>query len=70
MQADNFTLQNYFDRIGYRGNAGTDIESVTEMMRCQLFSVPFKNLDVQAGKLVSLVLEEIVEKILTRNRSG
>lgn len=70
MQADNFTLQNYFDRIGYRGNAGTDIGSVAEMMRCQLFSVPFENLDVQAGKVVSLVPEEIVVKLLTRNRGG
>ncbi|MFZ5503420.1 MAG: arylamine N-acetyltransferase family protein [Pseudomonadota bacterium] len=70
MHADNFTLQSYFDRIDYRGNAGTDIGSITEMMRCQLFTVPFENLDVQAGKIVSLVPEEIVEKILTRNRGG
>jgi N-hydroxyarylamine O-acetyltransferase len=70
MNADNFVLQNYLNRIGYHGGANADIATVTEMMRCQLFSVPFENLDVQAGKVVSLVPEEIVEKILNRNRGG
>ena len=39
-------------------------------MRHQLMTVPFENLDVQAGKAVSLVPEEIVEKIIDRNRGG
>lgn len=70
MKADNFVLQHYLNRIGYRGNAKADIATVTEMMRCQLCTVPFENLDVQAGKVISLVPEEIVEKILNRNRGG
>ena len=70
MKADNFVLQNYLDRIGYRGDAQANIVTVTEMMRCQLFTVPFENLDVQAGKVVSLIPEEIVEKIVLRNRGG
>lgn len=39
-------------------------------MHHQLRAVPFENLDVQAGKIVSLVPEEIVEKIIDRNRGG
>jgi N-hydroxyarylamine O-acetyltransferase len=70
MQAENFSLQNYLNRIGFRDAAKADIATVTEMMRCQLFTVPFENLDVQAGKVVSLVPEEIVEKIIGRNRGG
>jgi N-hydroxyarylamine O-acetyltransferase len=70
MNADNFTLEKYFDRVGYRGKADKDIATLTDIMRCQLFSVPFENLDVQAGKIVSLVPEEIVEKILMRGRGG
>ncbi len=70
MKADNFLLQNYLERIGFHGDAKADIATVTEMMRCQLFTVPFENLDVQAGKVVSLVPEEIAEKILCRNRGG
>lgn len=70
MKADNFVLQSYLDRIGCDIAAKADIDSVTRMMRCQLFTVPFENLDVQAGKVVSLVPEEIVDKILFRNRGG
>jgi N-hydroxyarylamine O-acetyltransferase len=70
MQADNFELQSYLSRIGYQGEAKVNMATVTSMMRCQLFSVPFENLDVQAGKVVSMVPEEIVEKILGRNRGG
>lgn len=70
MKAKNFILQKYFDRIGFTGSAKADISTVTEMMRRQLFTVPFENLDVQAGKIVSLVPEEIVEKIIDRKRGG
>ena len=70
MKADNFVLQKYLNRIGFVGGAKADLATVTEMMRRQLFSVPFENLDVQAGKIVSLVPEEIVEKIIGRNRGG
>ena len=70
MRADNFILENYFRRIAYNGKTQKDISTVSEIMRCQLFSVPFENLDVQAGKIVSLVPEEIVEKILAHKRGG
>lgn len=70
MYAENFTLPAYLNRIGFHGEAKADIATVTAIMRCQLFTVPFENLDVQAGKIVSLIPEEIVEKILYRNRGG
>jgi N-hydroxyarylamine O-acetyltransferase len=70
MHANNFSLSAYFDRIGFSGTAMQDIATVTALMRCQLFSVPFENLDVQAGKIVSLIPEEIVEKILQHRRGG
>lgn len=70
MKAENFVLREYFDRIGYSGDAKADLATVAGMMRYQLFSVPFENLDVQAGKIVSLVPEDIVDKIIVRNRGG
>jgi N-hydroxyarylamine O-acetyltransferase len=70
MQADNFNLQDYLTRIGYQGQPSTDIATLNALMRCQLFSVPFENLDVQAGKVVSMVPEEIVEKLVYRQRGG
>jgi len=70
MKADNFTLPAYLCRIGFQGVASADFETLKRMMRSQLFSVPFENLDVQRGKIVSLVPEEIVDKIVNRQRGG
>jgi N-hydroxyarylamine O-acetyltransferase len=63
MQAQNFDLNRYLQRIGYAGPAHADINTVRSLMRHQLRTVPFENLDVQAGKVVSLVPEDIVGKI-------
>lgn len=70
MHADNFSLAEYLERIDFTGTPKADIETIAAMMRRQLFTVPFENLDVQAGKIVSLVPEEIVEKIVGRKRGG
>ncbi|MBN1279660.1 MAG: arylamine N-acetyltransferase [Chlorobium sp.] len=70
MKAVNFDLRAYFSRIGFQGVASADFATLKSMMRCQLFSVPFENLDVQEGKVVSLVPEEICAKIVDRKRGG
>jgi N-hydroxyarylamine O-acetyltransferase len=70
MKAGNFNLQEYFSRIGFHGSASSDFATLKSMMRCQLFSVPFENLDVQDGKIVSLAPEEIYGKIVERRRGG
>jgi N-hydroxyarylamine O-acetyltransferase len=70
MQAANFNLPDYFARIGYAGEARADLAGISELMRRQLFSVPFENLDVQAGKIVSLAPEDIVAKIVGQRRGG
>jgi N-hydroxyarylamine O-acetyltransferase len=70
MKATNFSLAKYCERIGYEGELKADENTLRLLMRHQLMTVPFENLDVQAGKVVSLVPEEIVEKIVDRNRGG
>ncbi len=70
MQASNFEIQNYLEHIGFQGSACADLNTLTELMCLQLRKVPFENLDVQAGKVVSLLPEDIVEKILKRHRGG
>ncbi|MGE5452115.1 MAG: arylamine N-acetyltransferase family protein [Acidobacteriota bacterium] len=70
MQASNFDLTRYLQRIGFEGPARPDIDTVARMMRSQLQTVPFENLDVQAGKIVSMVPEDIVDKIVHRPRGG
>ena len=54
MHSDNFDLSLYFRRIGYSGPAAADTATLQALMRHQLFALPFENLDVQAGKIVSM----------------
>jgi N-hydroxyarylamine O-acetyltransferase len=70
MLASNFDLNAYFQRIGFIGEARADLTTLNALMRCQLRSVPFENCDVQAGKIVSLIPEDIVSKIIPGTRGG
>lgn len=70
MCPDNFTLPRYLSRIGLDTAPPITADGLTTLMRAQLHTVPFENLDVQAGKIVSLVPSEIVSKILDRRRGG
>lgn len=72
MESRNFDLDLYFERIGFGGNKPevVDSEFLREIVRAQLFSVPFENLDVQMGKIVSMNPEDIFEKIVVDKRGG
>ncbi len=70
MRVENFSFTDYCKRIGFEGEAYVDVKTLSALMRCQLFSVPFENLDVQAGKIVSIEPKDIVNKIVYRPRGG
>ncbi|PRD13360.1 arylamine N-acetyltransferase family protein [Pantoea coffeiphila] len=70
MHSNNFDLSTYFRRINYTGPVTASAETLRAIMRHQLFAVPFENLDVQAGRIVSLVPEEITDKLMQRDRGG
>ncbi|PJR64580.1 arylamine N-acetyltransferase family protein [Raoultella sp. T31] len=70
MHSDNFDLSLYFRRIGYSGHAAADTATLHALMRHQLFSIPFENLDVQAGHIVSMVPDDIADKLLRQRRGG
>ena len=64
MKADNFHLEDYVRRIGFRGAPKADLATLTGLMQAQLRAVPFENLDVQAGKAISIRPEDVVAKIV------
>ena len=70
MKVDNFNFVDYCNRTGFKGDAQADVETLAALMRCQLFTVPFENLDVQAGKVVSIEPADIVNKIVYQPRGG
>jgi len=70
MKVENFNFDAYSKRIGFAGSIQADVETLTALMRCQLYSVAFENLDVQAGKIVSIEPQDIVNKIVYHPRGG
>ena len=70
MTAENFNLTDYLSRIGFEGDAHNDVATLTQLMQRQLRSIPFENTEVQAGRIPSLVPEDIVNKVLGRGRGG
>jgi len=70
VKAENFKFADYCKRIGFTGEAKADVATLSALMRSQLFTVPFENLDVQAGKLVSIAPQDIVNKIVYHPRGG
>lgn len=70
MTASNFSLPHYLNRIGYSGKTRPDLSTLIALMSAQLQSVPFENTEVQAGRIPSLIPEDITTKIVTNNRGG
>lgn len=70
MHADTFRLDAYLKRIGFEGTSVPDFGTLKQMMQRQLRTVPFENLDVRAGKVVSIAPDDIVAKIIPTRRGG
>ncbi|SEA00672.1 N-hydroxyarylamine O-acetyltransferase [Thiothrix caldifontis] len=70
MIAATFNLTDYCQRIGYTGELRPNLATVQALMQHQLCSVPFENLDVLAGKPISLNSDDIVAKIVGKQRGG
>lgn len=70
MTSENFNLTDYLLRIGYEGEVRSDVATLTQLMQNQLRSIPFENTEVQAGRIPSLVPEDIVNKVLGCGHGG
>jgi N-hydroxyarylamine O-acetyltransferase len=63
-------LEDYLERIGYEGAPAPDFDSLREIHRRHLLSIPYENFDVQLQRPVDLDPERIFEKLVTRRRGG
>ncbi|MBF4505576.1 arylamine N-acetyltransferase [Flavobacterium sp. JLP] len=70
IEATNFNLQEYLNRINFSGEIDLNVQGIKKLMQSQLFSVPFENIDVQAGKTISLIGDDIVNQIVDKKRGG
>lgn len=62
-------VRGYLDRIA-EGHRGTGIDSLRELQRAHLRSVPFENLSIHIGEPIGLSLETLVDKVVARRRGG
>ncbi len=70
MYADNFKLDDYCRRIRFSGELKPDFATVKVLMQQHLRTIPFENLNVLAGKSISLKPEDIVDKLIHQRRGG
>ena len=63
-------LAAYLQRIGFEGTPRVDLETLRTLHRAHLLAIPYENLDVQLGRVVSRDPELIFDKLVTRRRGG
>ncbi|MDR1589964.1 MAG: arylamine N-acetyltransferase [Oscillospiraceae bacterium] len=63
-------LSAYFDRVGYTGDASPTLKTLVRLHTGHAYNIPFENLDVYAGKTISLAPDALFDKLVTRRRGG
>jgi N-hydroxyarylamine O-acetyltransferase len=63
-------LNEYLERIGFRGVPRPDLETLNELQRTHVRTVPFENLDVQLGRPVVMDPDACYDKVVHRRRGG
>jgi len=63
-------LTEYLERIGFRGVPRPDLETLNELQRTHVRTVPFENLDVQLGRPVVMDPYACYDKVVHRRRGG
>lgn len=65
-------IRRYFERIGleYEEPFSPDLENLKKLHLAHSLTVPYENLDILRGKLLSLEDDDLYEKIVTNKRGG
>ena len=63
-------VEHYLNRINYRGPRDVSTETLRELHKTHLLTVPFENLDVHLKRPIILDEEKLVAKILGKRRGG
>ncbi|NLO48305.1 MAG: arylamine N-acetyltransferase, partial [Clostridiales bacterium] len=70
MAEEMFSLNDYFDRIGFRGKADVSFETLNALHTAHTLNIPFENLDVYYKRPLLLDKESLFKKIVTGKRGG
>jgi len=67
---DEQTLLAYLERIGAERPQVLDETALAGLHRAHLMTVPFENLSIGVGEVISLAESDLISKIVTRRRGG
>jgi N-hydroxyarylamine O-acetyltransferase len=70
MNIHDFPLSQYLVRIGLSKIPAANEAGLREVHAAQSFSIPFENMDIQLGRIISLKPDDLVSKLINRNRGG
>ncbi|KAI1900975.1 hypothetical protein AGOR_G00055370 [Albula goreensis] len=64
-------VESYFERIGFKGRFHkADLETLRSVHMQHVLSIPFENLSIHCGEVITLDLESIYNKIVVGRRGG
>jgi N-hydroxyarylamine O-acetyltransferase len=63
-------VEAYLHRIAYDGSRQASVDTLRELHRRHLYSVPFENLDITLGTRIELDPALLFDKIVARHRGG
>ncbi|CAM4394404.1 N-hydroxyarylamine O-acetyltransferase [Paenibacillus endophyticus] len=64
------SIQNYLDRIGFKGSLDGSANTLADLQEQHLYTVPYENLDILARKPLSLDPQDLYQKIVVSRRGG
>jgi len=60
----------YLKRIGYSGHPAVNFDTLHALQRQHLLTVPYENIDILNNIPISLNVDDIYDKVVTRRRGG
>lgn len=67
---ENVQIKQYLQRIGYNQTISPDLVTLSGLQWAHITHIPYENLDILADIPLSLRVEDLFQKIVTRKRGG
>ena len=65
-----FPIAKYLARVGLESSPRQNEKGLYDLHQAQFFSIPFENFTIQLGRPVSLQPQQLIEKLIYRQRGG
>jgi N-hydroxyarylamine O-acetyltransferase len=63
-------IKAYLPRIGFTSTPHLDFDTLHDLQRQHLLTVPYENIDITRNIQISLEIDDIFDKVVTRRRGG